>query len=134
MRQDVGKFCPLSGLAGRPCKAMLDAMKSIVLIFAFLLGLLTADPAGAGETWRYNHHSPEAAFPLSKRADAIRASGRCWSECGSYSTWNMVACLERNRQGRCLKLTDAADRSCQRECRMRGGPLLPIDTLIPLAF
>jgi hypothetical protein len=108
-------------------------MRSLALTLAILLGLLAAS-AEAGEIWRYNRHSPEAAFPLTKRAEAVWASGACWSECGSYSTWNMVACLERDKQGRCLKLTDAADRYCQRQCRTRGGPFLPIDTLIPLAF
>jgi hypothetical protein len=27
----------------------------------------------------------------------------------------------------------ASDRACQRECRTRGGPFLPVDTLFPFA-
>ena len=109
-------------------------MKSLALMFTLLFGLLAVTPAGAGEMWRYNRHSPEPAFPPSKRAEAVWASNACWTDCGSYTAWNMVVCLERDRQGRCLKLTDAADRHCQRQCRTRGGPCLPIDTLFPLAF
>jgi hypothetical protein len=107
-------------------------MKPFVLILALLLGviaLLPAAPAMAGEAaiWRYNRHSQEAAFPLSERARSVWASGACWSDCGSLTTWNLVACLSRDTQGRCLKRADAADRACQRECRTSGGPLLPID-------
>jgi hypothetical protein len=111
-------------------------MKSFALLLALLLGALSTPPATAGEpsVWRYNRHSTEPPFPLSERAESIWASGACWSECGSYTAWNLVACLEREPQGRCLKHADAADRACQRTCRTRGGPLLPIDTLFPLAY
>ena len=66
-------------------------------------------------------------FARSERAQSVWASGLCWSECGSVTTWNLAACLERDSQGRCLKRADSADRSCQRECRSSGGSLLPID-------
>ena len=115
-------------------------MKRFALILALLLGGLSTLPAIAGDLagdttiWRYNRHSPEPPFPLSGRSQSVWASGACWSECGSYTTWNLVACLYRDTQGRCLKRADADDRACQRACRTRGGPLLPIDTLFPLAF
>ncbi len=107
-------------------------MKPSVLLLAVLLGgiLMPAGvPATAGEAaiWRYNRHSQEPAFPLSERAQSVWASGACWSDCGSYTTWNLVACLTRDTQRHCLKRADAADRACQRECRTSGGPLLPID-------
>ena len=111
-------------------------MKRIALVLALLLAGMSTLPATAGDAavWRYNRHSAEPPFPLSGRSESVWASGACWSECGSYTAWNLDACLERDRQGRCLKYTDAADRACQRECRTRGGPLLPIDTLFPLGF
>jgi hypothetical protein len=107
-------------------------MKFSLLLLVVLLGGISmpaAGPAVAGDTaiWRYHRHSQEPAFPLGERAQSVWASGACWSDCGSYTTWNLVACLERDTQGRCLKRADAADRACQRECRTRGGPLLPID-------
>ena len=109
-------------------------MKPCVIAFALLLGVMSSLPAMAGgaEVWRYNKQNGEVAFPLSGRAESVWASGACWSECGSYTTWNLVACLDRDAQGRCLKRADAGDRACQRECRTRGGPFLPIDTLFPL--
>jgi hypothetical protein len=112
-------------------------MKFLALLLMLLLGLLAvkSSPAAAEGSmiWRYNRHNPEPAFPHSKRTQAVWDSFACWNDCQSYTTWNLVDCLERDRQGHCLKLTDAADRACQRTCRTRGGPLLPIDTLFPLA-
>jgi hypothetical protein len=107
-------------------------MKPLAPALALLLSViawLPASPATAGEgaIWRYNRHSQEPAFPLSERAQSVWASGACWSGCGSATTWNLAACLDRDRQGRCLKRADAADRACQRECRTSGGPLLPLD-------
>jgi hypothetical protein len=104
-------------------------MKRFALILALLLGGLSTLPALAGDAqiWRYNRHSPEPAFPLSERAQAVWASGVCWTDCGSYTAWNLAACLERDTQGHCLKVTNRADRYCQRECRPSGGPLLPFE-------
>ena len=110
-------------------------MKRRTIAFALLLGALSSPPATAGDAqvWRYSKHDPAPAFPLSGRAESVWASGACWSECGSTTTWKLVACLDRDAQGRCLKRADADDRACQRTCRSRGGPFLPIDTLFPLA-
>jgi hypothetical protein len=110
--------------------AMQFPVKSSLLVFALLLGIAAAPsaaPAGELKIWRYDRHSQEPAFPLSERAESIWASGACWSECGSTTTWNLAACLARDAQGRCLERADGADRTCQRACRTRGGPLLPLD-------
>ncbi len=111
-------------------------MKPHAIALALLLGALSSLQAMAGDAqvWRYNKHNPAPAFPLSGGAESVWASGACWSECGSYTTWNLVACLDRDAQGRCLKHADAGDRACQRACRTRGGPFLPIDTLFPIGF
>lgn len=112
---------------------MLRSLPRFALALALLFAGLSALPAAAGEVWRYNRHSGEPPFPLGERAQSVWASGACWTECGSVTTWNLAACLERDAQGRCLKQADAGDRYCQRACRTRGGPYLPIDTLFPLA-
>ena len=113
-------------------------MKPVAFLFAVgvVLTIAPPPPAVAGEAplWRYDRRSPWPPFPHSGRAQSVWDSLACWDNCGSYSTWNLVACLERDTQGHCLKYTDAADRYCQRECRIRGGPLLPIDTLFPLSY
>jgi hypothetical protein len=107
-------------------------MKRFVLVLALLLGgfsLLPSAPALAGEAviWRSNRHNPQPPFPLSERARSVWASGACWSDCGSRCTWALAGCLPADAQGCCLELADNCDRSCQRECRSSGGPLLPID-------
>ncbi len=104
-------------------------MKLFAIVLALVLGsvLLPLSPAAAGDAqiWRYNRHSDQAPFPLSERAESVWASGACWTECGSYTTWNLAACLEHDAQGHCLKHADSGDRSCQRACRTSGGPWLP---------
>lgn len=92
-------------------------------------GLLT--PAFASELrpvkpfWFFTAPRQELPFPRSERAHSVWTSGACWSECGSYCTWGLAGCLQIDGQGRCLQLTDKCDRYCQRECRTRGGPLMP---------
>lgn len=102
-----------------------------ILLGALFAGILLAFPAmavdGTAPTWRYNAHSRDLPFPRSARAESLWASGLCWSECGSYCASGLAGCLKEDSQGRCVKLTDKCDRYCQRECRTRGGPLLPVE-------
>lgn len=112
-------------------------MKPWLILIALLLGrivLPAGGPAAAGDgkasdikIWRYGAPGQELPFPRGERAEAVWASGACWSECGSYCAWGAAGCLERDAQGTCLKLTDKCDRYCQRACRTSGGPLLPIE-------
>ena len=66
-------------------------------------------------------------FPRSPRAGSVWAARACWSQCQAYCTWDLTGCLPVDSQGRCLKHADACDRACQRDCRTRGGPYLPIE-------
>jgi len=107
-------------------------MKRTLLLLALLLtGLPAASaadysvpPASRPVVWRYNTPHPDLPFPRSERAQSVWASGACWSECGSHCTWGIAACLMHDAQGQCLKLGDACDRYCQRQCRTMGGPLV----------
>jgi hypothetical protein len=107
-------------------------MNPLPPLFAVLVAgtmMAAGAPATAGEAavWSYDRHSTEPAFPLSERPQSVWASGTCWSDCGASTAWHLAACLEQYKQGHCLKRADAADLACQRACRTRGGPLLPID-------
>jgi hypothetical protein len=128
-------------IIGGPASATLSCLRArtddpmrragILAAFCCIGILMAAYPAFAGDgrapSWRYNAHSPEPPFPRSARADAVWASDWCWNDCGSYCAWGLAGCLKEDSQGRCLKLTDKCDRYCQRACRIRGGPLLPIE-------
>ncbi len=104
----------------------------LVLLTVFLGGIVL--PATAADlkpmtasSWRAPGQRDAPPFPRSERAASVWSAGACWSDCGSHCAWGLAGCLERDAQGQCLKLTDACDRYCQRECRSSGGPLLPID-------
>ncbi len=112
-------------------------MKPAILILAWLLGGLWMASVGAASAadvkpmqashWRMTVQRDALPFPRSERAQSVWASATCWTDCGSYCAWGQTACLERDAQGQCLKLTDKCDRYCQRQCRTSGGPLLPIE-------
>jgi len=117
---------------------MLDAMARTfilsVLFGALALAAAMTAPRAAEPTlasasppviWRYNAPGRTLPFPRSERAESVRASGACWDECGSHCTWGVAACLSHDAQGHCLKLGNACDRYCQRECRTSGGPFVP---------
>ena len=108
-------------------------MKRFFLPVALLWGGImlpyhSAAEADAAAVWSARPPAAEILpFPRSKRAQAIWAGDACWSACQSYCTWDAVACFAHDAQGHCLKLTDRCDRYCQRQCRLRGGPYLPIE-------
>ena len=112
-------------------------MKPFVVILALLLGGIVLPAAGPAmgadlkpmkaSSWRSPLYRDVLPFPRSERAQSVWASRACWSDCGSYCAWGLAGCLERDAQGQCVRLTDACDRYCQRECRTSGGPLLPLD-------
>lgn len=116
----------------RSCREHSTGMKrAIVLIAIFASFLLTSigNAVAADYTDRPGLGRPHQVlpFPRSERAQSVWASGACWSDCGAYCAWGEAGCLRRDEQGLCLKLTDACDRYCQRQCRTSGGPLLPLD-------
>jgi hypothetical protein len=93
-----------------------------------LAGVMLSQATAAERTARPSTpRSPTLPFQRSERAQSVWASNACWSECGSYCTWGLAGCLERDAQGLCVKLTDTCDRYCQRNCRTSGGPLLTFD-------
>jgi hypothetical protein len=109
-------------------------MRPALIILGLLLWGLWAASAGAADFkptqashWRVTVQRDALPFPRSERAQSVWASNTCWSDCGSYCAWDQTACLERDTQGQCLKLTDKCDRYCQRQCRTSGGPLLLIE-------
>jgi hypothetical protein len=102
-------------------------MTRIVVLIALLLTAMSGAHAADVSVRPGVERTQTLPFPRGERAQSVWASNVCWSECGSYCAWGQAECLSRDTQGTCLKLTDACDRSCQRQCRISGGPLLPLD-------
>ncbi len=108
-------------------------MKSILVLLILVLGgswMPTGGPAAAADLGltRASAHSRGKflPFPRSARATAVWGESACWRGCQGSCTWGLSACLAVDAQGRCLKYTNACDRSCQRDCRTQGGPYVAI--------
>jgi hypothetical protein len=99
----------------------------VLLVLGILLQAAAPAAAEGVKPWRHNDRNQELPYQRGEPAQSVRASGACWSECGAYCAWGQTQCLEHDTQGQCVKLTDRCDRYCQRECRTKGGPLLPVD-------
>jgi hypothetical protein len=104
-------------------------MKRLLLIAALLIVGVSSAEAADVSTWR----KPAAAtavsrvIPRSPAASLVWAGDACWRGCAMDCGRHLQACLAANAPESCISQNDACDRFCQRECRLYGGPLLPID-------
>ena len=105
-------------------------MKSLLFLAALLvIGLSSAHAADVG-TWRKPAAAPATAYrviPRSPEASLVWAGDACWRGCAMDCGRHYQACLSVDAQPNCTAQNDACDRFCQRECRLYGGPLLPLD-------
>lgn len=107
--------------------------RASVLILLAIFSAALAKPSSAADLthWRSTnariYEATPLPFPRSERAQAVWASLACWTDCGRQCAWGQAACLKVDVQATCIFWTDACDRSCQRQCRLMGGPLLPIE-------
>ena len=103
-----------------------------LLLFTALLmmtGLAPANAADAGG-WRRPVAGPVPAYravPRSAAAALVWAGDACWRGCAMDCGRQHKICLSFDSSGNCLAYNGACDRFCQRECRLYGGPLLPLD-------
>jgi hypothetical protein len=106
-------------------------MKILAALLLLLAGLLAPAAAGdysaphqvvfPGPKGGIVHTNP---YPTSKRAAAVWAADGCWRTCSSSCAWKLETCVTSTDADICRPALDACDRSCQRSCRLRGGPLL----------
>jgi hypothetical protein len=105
-------------------------MKYLVVLLAVLFGGISVPAIGPATAADLGAMRPAVShgyvsglpFPRGPRAAAVWGEGACWRDCQAQCTWGLTGCLSVDSQGRCVKYTDACDRSCQRDCRTRGGP------------
>jgi hypothetical protein len=137
----VDRNIPQPGSTLRRSRGLFAGMKSLAALFFLIAGLLAPGLAShtlAGDYTYENrpqvvfpgpkgkgivHVSP---FPAGKRAASIWLSDACWRDCSRHCTWNMETCQRAAQVPAdvCRPQLDACDRACQRNCRLRGGPLL----------
>lgn len=112
-------------------------MRQILAILAVVLSATTAFAADVQtaprqtsarpEIWRFDRQPDRLPFARTSRSQAVYASDACWSECQAYCSWGQSTCLKTDPQGLCLKYTDRCDRTCQSDCRSRGGPFVSLE-------
>jgi hypothetical protein len=105
-------------------------MKVSIVVVCLLMLATSFGHAADVSVWR-DHAVRAPAYvlrvpPRSPEAAMLRASDTCWRGCEQQCGWRFQACLRVDGQGTCIAQTDACDRTCQSQCRLYGGPLLPI--------
>ena len=103
----------------------------LLLLAALLMmaGLAPANAADAGG-WRKPLAGPVSAYravPRSAAASLVWAGDACWRGCAMDCGRQLKICLSFDSSGNCLAYNGSCDRSCQRGCRLYGGPLLAGD-------
>jgi hypothetical protein len=63
--------------------------------------------------------------PASRLSAAVWASDACWSDCSAQCGSGLQACIQFYAMEDCHAQMNRCDRACLRQCRLRGGPLLP---------
>jgi|SRR4051794_4420236 hypothetical protein len=106
-------------------------MKFLLLLAALLLVGLSSAEAADASIWRSKSAAAPATsyrvIPRSPEAQLVWAADACWRGCAMDCGRHFKACLPGDAAGNCISQNDACDRFCQRECRLYGGPLLPLD-------
>jgi hypothetical protein len=106
-------------------------MKFLLLLAALLtVGLPSAEAADAS-VWRSKSAAAATpayrVIPRNPEASLVWAGDACWRGCAMDCGRHFKACLSVDAAGNCISQNDGCDRFCQRECRLYGGPLLPLD-------
>src|SRR3954451_23657990 len=105
-------------------------MKLLLLLAAFLMMGASSAKAADVSIWRKPAVASATAsrvIPRSPEASLVWAADACWRGCAMDCGRHFQACLSGDAAGNCISQNDACDRFCQRECRLYGGPLLPLD-------
>ena len=104
-------------------------MRRAAVLIGLMLGsiVLPGGELAAAERVPATASAQVLPFPRSPRAEIGVGSRACWSRMPIDLHLGPRRLPAVDSQGRCLKHTDACDRACQRDCRTRGGPYLPIE-------
>lgn len=102
-------------------------MKALVLACLLALAATTAAQAADAE-WRRPATRSYRIAPLPIAPDSLSAtvlaSDGCWRTCAAHCGWHVRKCIKHEGVTECLPYNDLCDRTCVKQCRVYGGPLL----------
>ena len=99
---------------------------ALVLLFAALTGASAAELYSPRPhyTARVEPVPPMALRGLSRQSAAIRISDGCWRSCEAQCGGGFQRCIRELPYDVCVYHNNACDLHCQRECRIKGGPIV----------
>ena len=102
-------------------------MKALLLACLVAVAAMSAAAAADVELRRPHTRSYRIA-PLPIAPDSLSAtvlaSDGCWRACEAHCGWHVRTCIKHEGVTGCLPHNDSCDRTCQKQCRTYGGPLL----------
>jgi len=107
-----------------------ETMKRLLLLIALLMAALPPAEAAEAGISRRPVAAPASVYrviPRSPAASLVWAGDACWRGCAMDCGRHLRACFSADAPENCIAQNDGCDRFCQRECRLYGGPLLPLD-------
>ena len=102
-------------------------MKSALL--ACLLGFAVTSAASAADLQRQGPFTGSyrvAPLPIApdSLSATVLASDGCWRTCEAHCGWHVRKCIKFEGVTDCMPLNESCDRTCVKQCRAYGGPLL----------
>lgn len=102
---------------------MKAALLACLLGFAVMSAASAADPQWQGKSTRSYRVAPLPIAPDSLSATVLASDG-CWRTCAASCNFHVRKCIKFEGVTDCMPLNESCDRTCVRECRAYGGPLL----------
>ena len=102
---------------------MKAALLACLLAFTAMSAASAADMQWQGTFKRSYRLAPLPIAPDSLSA-TILASDGCWRACAAHCNFHVRKCIRFEGLTNCMPLNESCDRSCVKQCRVYGGPLL----------
>jgi len=104
-------------------------MNMKAVFFACLLACVAVWTASAADLqWQGPPNRSYRVAPLPIAPDSLSAtvlaSDGCWRTCAASCNFHVRKCIKFEGVTDCMPLNESCDRTCVRECRAYGGPLL----------
>jgi hypothetical protein len=102
---------------------MKPALLACLIAFAAITAASAADVEWRRPAARSYRVSPLPIAPDSLSGSVLASDG-CWRACEADCGRQVRKCMKFNALSDCLPFNDFCDRTCVKQCRVYGGPLL----------